>query len=252
MNNFHSINQFYKRVTAECGYDWILGYYNPRIARQRLLFCIMVVFLLLNQLQVTASLGSFASFGFWAVCVILFCSASFSTISAILLVIYAKQVKYLLNWCSSLYEAEMDDRFSQIRDDLFKKCARQTIFLARATFYGFKFLLVVIFIAPIPLYMITGTLMLPATFHFPGLPYKEFKYYLLNYVSQFLGVFCATSVTPILNSILVMVLLHAKYQLDLIDASMKMTIDNVDTDAKDKDLKGVLEGVIKMHSDVLE
>lgn len=170
--------------------------------------------------------------------------------AAMLLVIYGKQAKYLIDWCHNLYVMEMDERFEQIRDDLFKKCATQTLFLTKATFYGFKFLLVVIFVTPIPLYFFTGTVMLPATFYFPGLPYTEFKYYMLNYVSQFLGVFCATSVTPILNSILVMVLLHAKYQLDLIDASMKLTID--DGDSQEKAVKQALEGVIKMHTDVLK
>lgn len=251
MNKFGSIHQFYKSVTEGCGYDWILGYYNQRLARQKILFCIMVGFLLLNYLQVAASLGSFESFSVWAVCVILFCSASFSTIAAILLVIYGKQIKYLLHWCKNLHVAEIDERFAEIRDDLFKKCARQTLFLTKATFYGFKFLLVVIFITPIPLYIFTGTVMLPATFYFPGLSHTEFKYYLLNYFSQFLGIFCATSVTPILNSILVMVLLHAKYQLDLIDASMKLTIDGAGTDFKEEDIKGILEGIIKMHADVL-
>lgn len=248
MTKLDNIHKFYKAVLTECGFDWILGYPTAHLKRQRTIFVILVGFLLLNTFQATISLGIFESFGVWAVCVILFCSASFSTMAAILLVIYGKPAKYLLDWCHNLYVAEMDVRFARIRDDLFKKCATQTMFLAKATFYGFKFLLIVIFVTPIPLYIFTGTVMLPATFYFPGLGYTEFRYYMLNYVSQFLGIFCATSVTPILNSILVMVLLHAKYQLDLIDASIELTINDA---GKEKDTKIVLEEVIKMHADVL-
>ncbi|XP_063704286.1 odorant receptor 82a-like [Culicoides brevitarsis] len=251
MKKFTALHQFYRKILSQCGFDWTFDYFTLNLRRQKIICAILVFFLYLNTFNATIFLSSFESFGIWAVCVIFFCAGSFSCLAALLLFVYGKECKYLLDWCSNLYISPTDVRLIRIHDDIFRKAARETILLAKVTFYGFKFLLIVIFLPPIPLYFFTGTVMLPATFYFPGLPYTELPYYLLNYISQFLGVYCATSVTPILHSILVMVVIHAKYQLDLVDATVEVIINDGTIPGKEKDVKGELEEIIKMHTNVL-
>lgn len=252
MNRFDSIDYFYKTITTRFGYDWILGYHTSHLGRQKFIFSIMVGFLFLNFCQVISSLRTFVPFGVWAICIILFSSALFSVSAALLLIIHGKRISIIINWCRSLYVAKIDEAFVHIRNKFFKKCARETLFLTKAVFYGFILILVVLFTVPILLYFATGRVMLPATFYFPKLPHEEFKFYVLNYISQFLGVFCATHVTMTLNSILIMVLLHAKYQMDLIETCMNLTINRVGLDLKEERVKEALEVIIKMHVDVLK
>uniref|UniRef100_A0A336LSA8 Odorant receptor n=1 Tax=Culicoides sonorensis TaxID=179676 RepID=A0A336LSA8_CULSO len=251
MNYFDPIQEFYISLTSKIGYDWILGYESSSKSRQKSIFLLMVGFLFINHGQVTFALIRFDSFGVWAVCVILFSAASFSLIAAILLVIYAKKLQYILKWCNKIYINKINSAFVHLRSPILKKCAKQTEFFIKITRNSFNFILFVIFVTPIPLFIFTGRIMLPVTFSFPGLPYDELKYYMLNYFSQFFGVFCAAGVTTCLNAILVTVLLHTKYQLDFIDECIKETIDGAESDFGVKDVKEMLEDIIKMHADVL-
>lgn len=102
------------------------------------------------------------------------------------------------------------------------------------------------------MYLYDATVMTPFPFHIPYLPHNTFPYYQFNYISQLVGIYFAACVTIIINSILITMLIHAKYQLDFIDGSIEVIVNEAGTTFELSEIEFMMKIIIDMHVDVLE
>uniref|UniRef100_A0A336MDW2 Odorant receptor n=1 Tax=Culicoides sonorensis TaxID=179676 RepID=A0A336MDW2_CULSO len=249
---FNPIQIFFENITNIIGYDWLFGYTPINLRRQQIIFVIFSGILILNMTQMKNALLDASSIGHLAINVILFSAATYSCVVAVILAKYSKDFRFLIDWCGNLYTKKIDARISHIRDELFKECAAQVYLFLRATNYGYKSLIPIIFTFPLFMYLYDSTIMTPFPFHIPYLPHDYFPFYQFNYISQLGGIYFAACVTIIINSILITMLIHAKYQLDFIDGSIKVIVNEAGTTFELSEIEFMMKIVIDMHVDVLD
>lgn len=90
--------------------------------------------------------------------------------------------------------------------------------------------MILLFGLPLVLYLYDETIKLPFPVYFPGLSNNTFPSYQFNYFSQLHSMLFAVNITIIINSMLITILIHLKYQLDFIGDCMKVVINNVNDD----------------------
>lgn len=91
--------------------------------------------------------------------------------------------------------------------------------------------------------------MLPYPNHFAFLPYDTPLKYAINYSIQIIGVYTAATVAVTVNSLFIMTLFHIRYQLDLIEQSLLVIVN--DTKISDEDFERIINHLIDLHAEVV-
>lgn len=110
-------------------------------------------------------------------------------------------------------------------------------------------ILPLMFTPPIILYLLKGVVMLPYPNKWDFLPYDTFPLYCVNYFIQIVGVYTAATVAVTMNSLLIMTLFHIRYQLDLIERTLKVIIN--EPEVSEAEFDRIIKHLVNLHAEVV-